>query len=64
MDKIVNIEKFTDFNLLKNDVEEFRYQSKKLESENIALGQLVEILKDPVVTTFQDAKDKNSFVNV
>ena len=42
----------TEFNLLKKEFEEFRQQSKNLESENRALEQLVEILKDPVITTF------------
>ena len=49
MDKIVDIHKHTEFNLLKKKFEEFRQQSKNLESENRALEQLVEILKDSVL---------------
>ena len=52
MDKIMDIHKHTEFNLLKKEFEEFRQQSKNLESENRALEQLLEILKVPVITTF------------
>ena len=48
----MNIHKHTEFNLLKKEFEEFRQQSKNLESENTALEQLVENLKDSVITTF------------
>ena len=48
----MNIHKDTEFNLLKKEFEEFRQQSKNLESENTALEQLVENLKDSVITTF------------
>ena len=48
----MNIHKHTEFNLLKKEFEEFRQQSKNLESENTALEQLVENLKDSVTTTF------------
>ena len=39
---------------------ECRQESKSLENENRALQQLLEILKDPVVTTFQDRKYTNN----
>ena len=54
MDKIKDIDKHTEFNLIRKEVEKFRQQSKILESENRALKQLVETLKSRVTTTFQD----------
>ena len=59
MDKLMDIDKHTELNLLRNEVEEFRQQIKSLESKNRALEQLVQILKNPVVTTFQDGKYAN-----
>ena len=56
MDKIMDADKHTEFNLSKKEVGEFRQQSKSLESGNRALEQLSEIFRDPVVTTFQDGK--------
>ena len=56
MEKLIDIDKLTEFNLLKKKVEEFRQQRKCLESENRALKQFIEILKDPVLTTFRDRK--------
>ena len=37
MDKIMDIDKITEFNLLKKEVEEFRQRRKSLENENRAL---------------------------
>ena len=48
----MDIHKHTESNLLKKEFEEFRQQSKNLESENRALEQLLEILKVPVITRF------------
>ena len=59
MDKLMDIDKHTEFNLLKKKVEEFRKQRKSLESESKALEQLVENLKDPFVTPFQDGNYAN-----
>ena len=39
---------------------ECRQESKSLENENRALQQLLEILKDPVATTFQDRNYTNN----
>ena len=55
----MDIDKHTEFNLLKKEVEEFRKQRKSLESENKALKQLVETLKDPFVTPFRDGNYAN-----
>ena len=45
--------------MLKKEVQDFRQQNESLEGEKRALEQLVEILKHPVVTTFQDGKYTN-----
>ena len=55
----MDIDKNTEFNLLRKKVVELGQQSKILESENRALKQFVEIFKDPVITIFQDRKYTN-----
>ena len=62
--KIMDIDNCKEFSLLKKEFEEFRQQSKSLESENRALEQLLELLKDPVVTTFNMKNKKRIFMNV
>lgn len=56
----MGIDKIAEFKLLQREVMECRQESKSLENENRALQQLLEILKDPVVTTFQDRKYTNN----
>ena len=48
--------------MLKKEVQDFRQQNESLEGEKRALEQLVEILKHPVVTTFQDGKYTNDML--
>ena len=56
----MGIDKIAEFKLLQREVMECRQESKSLENENRALQQLLEILKDPVATTFQDRNYTNN----
>ena len=48
MDLVVDIERVSEFDLLKEEVKEFAQQGKSSDSENNRLEDLVETLKDPI----------------
>ena len=47
MDEVFNIEKLSQFNLLKKDIEEVWWQIQSLNSRKRRLVHLTEVLKDP-----------------